>query len=58
MDSALTGITFNFTFPNHRINRKAPATPQHKTGRSRSGCAPGQGEGERGQPGVNLGAWL
>jgi hypothetical protein len=24
---ALTGITSNFTFPNHRFNRKAPATP-------------------------------
>ena len=24
---ALTDITFNFTFPNRRFNRKAPATP-------------------------------
>jgi len=27
MAPALTGITSNFTFPNHRFNRKAPATP-------------------------------
>ena len=46
---ALTDITFNFTFPNRRFNRKAPATPTHqKTGRSRSERAPGQSESEMG----------
>jgi hypothetical protein len=47
---ALTGITSNFTFPNPRFNRKAPASPLTKrAGGVRSGGAPGQREGERGQ---------
>jgi len=46
---ALTSITSNFTFPNRRFNRKAPASP-HTTRSSgaRSGRAPGQSEGEKG----------
>jgi len=49
MAPALTGITSNFTFPNHRFNRKAPASP-HTTRADgvRSKRAHGQSEGERG----------
>ncbi|MBE0523103.1 MAG: hypothetical protein IBX40_02030 [Methanosarcinales archaeon] len=50
--SALTDITSNFTFPNHRFNRNAPASPpHHKGGRSRLGRAPARvkvrGDGRR-----------